>query len=261
MDHDDVAEINETPPVSSRRATLRWLAAMPAAGGLAALLAGDGEARRRKHRRRARRRRDDRDRKPRKKRCRNKAQFCAARCGPHKKKRCKKPVDCGPCRVFVSSSTHTGNLGGLSGADTICQSLATTAGLTGTYKAWLSDDSQSPSTRFATSTGAYALVNGATIASSWADLTDGELAAPVAVTEQGAVLSDNALRSWTNTLANGTRGGVFDVNCNGWTTGAADVSGDGGQVTSASVNWTRFTSGTCNNSSKFHLYCFQQTVG
>ena len=194
MDHDEVAGIDHATTEWSRRALLSRLAAAPIAGGLAALLAEDGDARRRKHRRRARRRHDDRERKPHKKRCRNKATLCATRCGPHKKKRCKKPVDCGPCRVFVSSTTHSGNLGGLSGADTTCQNLANAAGLPGTYRAWLSDNTQSPSTRFATSTGAYALVNGVTIAASWTDLTDGTLASPITVTELGGAFSDKAAR-------------------------------------------------------------------
>src|SRR5262249_42934796 len=43
-----------------------------------------------------------------------------------------------PKRVFVTSTTHDGNLGGLDGADAICASLAANAGLSGTYKAWLS---------------------------------------------------------------------------------------------------------------------------
>src|SRR4051794_9680603 len=42
------------------------------------------------------------------------------------------PPACGtgaPCRVFVTSSLHMGNLGGLMGADAICQTRAQEAGL------------------------------------------------------------------------------------------------------------------------------------
>jgi len=47
----------------------------------------------------------------------------------------------GACRdklVFVTSQSYTGNLGGLAGADTKCNVLATNAGLGGTWVAWLS---------------------------------------------------------------------------------------------------------------------------
>jgi len=40
-------------------------------------------------------------------------------------------------RVFITSSLHTGDLGGIVGANTICQNLATTAGLERSYKALL----------------------------------------------------------------------------------------------------------------------------
>src|SRR5207248_2675590 len=43
-------------------------------------------------------------------------------------------------RVFVTSVMYDGNLGGLAGADAKCQARATAASLSGTYKAWLSDD-------------------------------------------------------------------------------------------------------------------------
>lgn len=137
------------------------------------------------------------------------------------------------------------------------QDLAATASLPGTYRAWLSDDAQSPSTRFSQSTGPYQLLNGATVATSWADLTDGTLATPITLAENGATFDDLGLRAWTNTLANGTGGGVLNENCAGWTTGANGSDGDEGQVAATNDNWTDFASGTCNN--LFHLYCFQQS--
>jgi hypothetical protein len=242
----------------SRRALTRLGLALPVATCLATLLTPEGEARRRRQRRQARHRHDPGSRKgKRKKRCKNKKKFCTSRCGPVKKKGCKKLVNCGPCRVFVTSTTHDGNLGGLSGADAICQNLAVSASLPGTYRAWLSDDSQSPSTRFSQSSGPYELLNGVAIASSWADLTDGTLAAPITLAENGATFNALAFRAWTNTLANGTGGGTLDENCAEWTTGANGSNGDEGQPAATSDNWTDIASGTCNN--QFHLYCFQQT--
>jgi hypothetical protein len=225
--------------------------------GLSSLFSPESEARGRRQRRKARHRHNPGSRRgKRKKRCRNKAKFCKSHCG-QVKKGCKKLLNCGPCRVFLTSTTHDGNLGGLSGADTICQNLATSANLPGIYRAWLSDDAQSPATRFSQSTGTYQLLNGVTIANSWADLTDGTLAAPITLAENGLSFNDAGLRAWTNTLANGTRGGTLNENCAGWTTNANGADGDEGQVTAASDNWTDFAAGTCNN--QFHLYCFQQS--
>jgi hypothetical protein len=60
--------------------------------------------------------------------------------------------------VFVTSQVYDTNLDGLQGADLKCQTLATAAGLKGRYKAWLSDSTASPSTRFVKSKGPYKLM-------------------------------------------------------------------------------------------------------
>jgi hypothetical protein len=55
--------------------------------------------------------------------------------------------------VFVTSTTQTGNLGGLSGADQICNDRAVAAGLTGNYLAWLSTSSMDAIDRFSNTRG------------------------------------------------------------------------------------------------------------
>src|SRR5262249_23852873 len=77
--------------------------------------------------------------------------------------------------VFVSSTTYTGNLGGLSGADAKCQSLATSAGHTGTFKAWLSDDLVDAKSRLTHAMMPYVLVDGTIVATGFNDLTSGTL--------------------------------------------------------------------------------------
>ncbi|MCA9876161.1 MAG: hypothetical protein KC442_00200, partial [Thermomicrobiales bacterium] len=71
------------------------------------------------------------------------------------------PLTCGNdgvCSVFVSSDFFTGGeIGGLTGADAKCQSLADAAGLSGIFKAWLSDGNQSPDTRFSFFSGPWRL--------------------------------------------------------------------------------------------------------
>ena len=161
----------------------------------------------------------------------------------------------GPCRVFFSSTRHDGNLGGLSGADAICQSLAAAAGLGGTYQAWLSDDTNSPSSRFVHSTGPYRLVNGTTIAANFADLTDGTLLASIKVTETGVTLAFPDDLAWTNTRFDGARDDDNQT-CANWTSHSDLLLGGSGRARRDSA-WTDGGFGEC--SSAFHLYCFQQS--
>jgi cysteine-rich repeat protein len=89
--------------------------------------------------------------------------------------------------VFVTSITYTGNLGGLDGADAKCNARAAVAGIGGTYRAWLSDITGSPSTRMSKAGGPYRLVNGTVVANNWADLTDGNLITAINLTELGTL--------------------------------------------------------------------------
>ena len=50
--------------------------------------------------------------------------------------------------VFVTSTTHNGNLGGVAGADAICNARAAAAGLPGSYLAWISMADDDPEFRF-----------------------------------------------------------------------------------------------------------------
>jgi hypothetical protein len=276
----------------SRRGLLRFFAAAPLVGGLVALLeeqgvqgqeevlgqgnvAGIGGGNGGRRRRRARHRHNPGNNKDNSDAKRTGNRQCAKvgqtpRKGNRKRccrglvknasGRCAAAQACGtgaPCLVFLTSTTQPGNLGGLAGADAICQQRAQAATLPGTYKAWLSDSTQSPASRFVQSPGPYRRVDGVTVADNWADLTDGTLDAPITVAETGAVFDNLGLRSWTHTLANGTAGGVLNQNCLDWTSNANGQNGDEGQVAAISDNWTDFASGSCNND--FHLYCFQQS--
>jgi len=161
----------------------------------------------------------------------------------------------GPCLVFLSSMTYTGNLGGLSGADAKCQDLADAAGLPGTYKPWLSDASSSPSSRFVRSSGPYHLVTGTTIAASYSALTNGAPLAPINVTETGGGIgATNA--TWTNTRLDGT-GSPFGNDCENWSTETDPLAlGAIGNAEQSNSFWTSGGESACNP--RRHLYCFQQ---
>ncbi len=172
-----------------------------------------------------------------------------------------------PKTVFVTSTIHNGDLGGLTGADAQCQSLADNAGLSGTYLAWLSDDTDSPSTRFAQSTGPYARVDGVVIANDWADLTDGALQAPIRVDQNGNTVFPMPpvvvpLAAWTGTFATGLPVDAMGPGptCENWTmsAGAPHFFGIGqvGNTQSTSTAWSDATSLRCSDRGR--LYCFEQ---
>ena len=124
--------------------------------------------------------------------------------------------------VFVSSTLHTANLGGLTGADGICNDLAGAAGLpgAGSYLAWLSDSSASPSTRFTTqATVPYRRVDGTQVADNWTDLTDGNLDAEISVDEGGGIHDLDLV--WTGTNFAGVPSFPLRV-CTDWTISSFD---------------------------------------
>lgn len=172
---------------------------------------------------------------------------------------------CGACLAFVTSTTHNGALGGLTGADAICQARAAAGGLPGAsepgvYKAWLSDANGSPVTRFrcteASCSGqGYQRVDDAPIASDWGTLTDGTLEFAISVTELNTYVRPFDSGVWTNTLITG-EAGPFPVHCTNWSVGNVGI-GYSGDATAFDEYWTD-TNGGVGCGALNHLYCFQQ---
>ena len=162
----------------------------------------------------------------------------------------------GPRRAFVTSGQiQPYMLGGLAAADAFCQGAADTAGLAGTYLAWLSTDTESPSTRFAQSSAGYMRLNGQMIATDWPDLIDGTITAAIALDEFGDVSPSAGLCSaLTNTHADGTSHTGFT--CENLTgVGSGGVAGLPNRGTSL---WTDGCSNTALCTGNLRLYCFEQ---
>jgi Tol biopolymer transport system component len=155
--------------------------------------------------------------------------------------------------VFVSSATNDGDLGGVSGADATCASLATAAGLSGTYLAWLADDATTPSARFTQAGVPYVLVDGTLVANDWSDLTDGSLQNPIGLTETGAA-PVSPLAVWTKVSSSGGSAGFSD--CNDWSSGSFFSSGVVGDAGSSGTAWTDDDLSLCSNARR--IYCFEQ---
>jgi hypothetical protein len=167
--------------------------------------------------------------------------------------------------VFATSAAYMGNLGGLSGADQKCQTLASTK-LTGTFKAWLSDSNTSAATHLTTH-GAlpYVLVDSTLVANNWTDLTSGTLQHMIDLDESGNQVASADMCSgfgghyvWTDSNDDGT---IFNTaqSCLNWTSAASTDNGSTGsaslnQATSYWSNWCNLQS--CNTPAS--LYCVQQ---
>lgn len=171
---------------------------------------------------------------------------------------CQRDGTCGACLAFVSSTEKTGNLGGLAGADAICQNLASTAGLPGSYMAWLSSTTKSPISRFTRATVPYTLVDDTLIAANWAALVSGTLSHAINKIETGAFVDGAPDFAWTNTGETGAPGGLGDAatNCLEWTSAENFQAGNTGRIHNTNFGWTAYTFDQCSMPRR--LYCFQQ---
>ena len=157
----------------------------------------------------------------------------------------------------MTSTTYTGNLGGLAGADAKCQSAADDAGLGGTFKAWMSDSTTSAAARLSHSPFRYMRTDGLVVADSWDDLidnpTNSPLHNPIGADENGSVVPNNVV--WTGTTFSGnTIPG--DLDCADWTDGTNAVSGRTGRANRVDLGWTSFATTGCDNTGR--LYCLEQ---
>ncbi len=160
--------------------------------------------------------------------------------------------------VFVTDVSYQGNVGGIAGADAICQAEADSAGLSGTFKAWFSDSTTSPDNSFTKTPGPYRLVDGTLVAADWHDLIDGTLEAAIDVTASGRpIISSRPLSAWTNTVFNGSNAyPETDLNCGGGTHDGDGQNGLVGAIKLLDSGWTKFQLVSCDQFARF--YCFEQ---
>ncbi|HEX2613007.1 MAG TPA: hypothetical protein VHO02_05405 [Fibrobacteria bacterium] len=121
----------------------------------------------------------------------------------------------GAKRIFASAQQVTGNLKGLSGADSLCGAWAQAAALGGSWKAFLSTSGVNAKDRI-NDVGPWYNVNQTTLLFN--NKTGFTVGAQSAIrTEYGGSASGNA---WTGTKANGT---ADMVNCSNWTQGGGSA--------------------------------------
>ena len=189
-----------------------------------------------------------------------------------------------PLKVFTTSATGNGNLGswtnasgktGIAAADAICQAAATSAGLQGTYKAWISDST----------TDAYCHIqgyDGHTISDNCGQTTlpvtagpwvrtdgfpfgetinkiinNGVIYAPAAYDEKGNLVKTYNYDSYfTGTNYDGTKNAQT---CSDWTSSSGSDNAFHGDTAGTTDWWSGGDSSTCDNAAR--LLCFQTGTG
>ena len=153
--------------------------------------------------------------------------------------------------VFVTASTQTANLGGLEGADSICAAEATSAGLDGEFRAWLSTRDTPAASRLTQASVPYVLVSGTRIAEDWDDLVDDELLQPIDLDATGQAQTGDV---WTGTLPSGQP--YSEGDCMGFESEASNIRSLCGSTAFAGGRWSEAQTPFC--STRLRLYCFQQ---
>lgn len=159
-----------------------------------------------------------------------------------------------PKRMFVSSLTFTGNLGGVAGADSTCGTVAMARSLSGQWRAVLSSAGGRAADR-PLSDGPYTLLDGGVVFPNRSALA---LALPTlstaALTDELGVPPTGAL-FWSGTTV---AGGLATTTCSNWTSSSSSQSGQTGITGTASTSafsWANTTT-TCDVSRR--LLCVEQ---
>ncbi len=161
-------------------------------------------------------------------------------------------------RVFITGAKFTGALGGLSGADTKCATAASTAGLNGIFKAWLSSTTVNAIDRI-TDVAPWVDLQGATIFATKAALRSGP-STGLWYDEGGNFLSSD--RIWTATGFGGTYDAVVLPTvpsappCAEWTSAAMSEGARIGQVGRSGTAWSSYSATSCDQLA--HLICLEQ---
>lgn len=153
-------------------------------------------------------------------------------------------------RVFVTSTTYDGNLGGLAGADAKCQARANAATLGGTWKAILGDSTITPQQRTDYNWDYLVDLWKRPIVAKW------ELWSWVGYDGSGQIY----LREGIGVTELGTGGSgiaLVGSGCNGWTTNDFAIQSSTGVASDRRWNWYNSTfPSPCNQTGR--LYCIEQ---
>ena len=159
--------------------------------------------------------------------------------------------------VFVTSESFQGKIGGggVKAADGACMNAAAKAQIAnaGGFRAWISDGEHSPSNWNPPPKGPFILPDATIIATSWAQLTSGQLAAPIDVFETGENVDELPYFAWTGT---NTDGAATEDRCSDWSTTSKPHKGTWGSLTQKGMGWTVHSTIECQQFAR--LICIEQ---
>lgn len=154
-------------------------------------------------------------------------------------------------RMFITSNSFDGDLGGLAGADQICQDHADFIPLGGTWKAVLSASGggNTAASRIAVSKNIFDL-DGNYVANSSGDLWDSKIGGRGVRTDEYG--TDIAGGGWTSYWTGATgAGGLDSDNCQDWSYGADSAfSGSTGEAGKSDIYWITFSGSGCNSTNQ-----------
>jgi len=162
-------------------------------------------------------------------------------------------------RIFVTSTTYNGNLGGLAGADAKCQARANAASLGGTWKAILSDSTTDASERLDVAgyniidmKGRLAVPNGNLWSPNYYDgANNNYLLLSLNLTE---LKTDATSSPWTSTNYNG--GKYASATCLNWSSNSSANTAVYAWMGQINTYWIGYNSDNC--SLVHSLYCIEQ---
>lgn len=153
--------------------------------------------------------------------------------------------------AFVTSeSRRIAEIGGVAGADTLCNQLALDAGLPGTYVAWLSDGTTNAPARLAGARG-WIRPDGKPLVDTVADLVAGHLLYPIVLNESSVAYTAQSGVT-TGTLGDGTLG----TDCDNWGSISSGSTATSGIASTTFTTWTENLNlpSACDQPQPF--YCF-----
>lgn len=150
----------------------------------------------------------------------------------------------GNTRIFTTASSFNGALGGLVGADSLCQSQANSAGYGGQWKAILSDSKTNAVDRVLVSYPVVRASDGGTVAMT--NLWGGSLSLPVYPGGGGV---------WSDSNSDGTKRTSSGF-CQDWSSSSNAYWGGIGYFDRVDSTWINAGGGNCL--SDFHLNCLEQ---
>jgi hypothetical protein len=164
-------------------------------------------------------------------------------------------------RIFVTSTSYNGNLGGIAGADTKCTTRAAAASLTGTWKALISDYSTDARNRSShqelilNMAGEVVAIGYKDLFMSWPNIDSPTiLQNSVGFNEFGAAVNGT---NWWNGNDESGRSNSYS-NCDNWTHGGGSFGGHMGETSRMSTGFYGGNGNNFNCNNMMRIICFQE---